>query len=433
MAYPKHYLTQFHKGYADATELAAKVEAGGFEDWTQLFKAKADHTGAANPDNPSMLPFVPSTGIEATPIVWTRNPYYWQVDSAGNQLPYMDEVHNQIIPDGSARDLRALAGEISVANVGLSKVEIYKQAADRGDLQMINFPFKGDLAERTVAFNWFAKDEFKAEMFSDVRFRLAFSYWAPRQLISDLEFEGLAPLRQIGVSFPESPWYVEELATLAVDRDLDKANALLDEMGLTKKDSEGFRLGPDGKRITLTIFSIAGWFDDTWTLMVEELPKIGFEGNYRGVGWGGQGEVVDNLDWEILGWQSLTGYANRDWPSNFGGSWSSLAPSKSWSLPWYDYIQSGGERGEQPPAWAQEMWDLGESAKAAESDQELTDTIISIQKLLAEHLIGIDLLQFARRFRAYSSDIGNVQSWFIQMPTLYYHRDAELRAKTLGG
>ena len=307
------------------------------------------------------------------------------------------------------------------------------KAADRGDLQMISFPFRGDLAERTLSFNWFALDEFKAEMFSDKRFRLAISYWAPRQLISDLEFEGLAPLRQIGVSDPSSPWYVEELATLAVERDLDMANALLDEMGLTNKDADGFRLGPDGKPITLTILSIATWFDDTWTLLVEELPKIGFKGNFRGVGWGGQGEVVDNMDWEILGWQSLTGYANRDWPSNFGGSWNSLYPSKSWSLPWYTWITSGGERGEQPPDWAQEMWDLSQAAKSAESDEELTEKIIALQKLQAEYLIGIDLLQFARRFRVYAPDIGNVQEWFIQMPTIYYHKDAEERAKTLGG
>ena len=433
MGNAKHYLTQFHKSYADADTLAAKVDAGGFEDWTQLFNAKADRRVNANPDNPTMVPFVPSTGIEATPVVWTRNAYYWSVDSEGNQLPYMDEQHTQIIPDGSARDLRVLAGEISVASVGLPKVEIHKQAADRGDLQMISFPFRGDLAERTLSFNWFALDEFKAEMFSDKRFRLAISYWAPRQLISDLEFEGLAPLRQIGVSDPSSPWYVEELATLAVERDLDMANALLDEMGLTNKDADGFRLGPDGKPITLTILSIATWFDDTWTLLVEELPKIGFKGNFRGVGWGGQGEVVDNMDWEILGWQSLTGYANRDWPSNFGGSWNSLYPSKSWSLPWYTWITSGGERGEQPPDWAQEMWDLSQAAKSAESDEELTEKIIALQKLQAEYLIGIDLLQFARRFRVYAPDIGNVQEWFIEMATIYFHKDAEERAKTLGG
>lgn len=433
MGMAKHYLSQFHKDYVDADQLAASVAAGGFEDWIQLFQARRDVYVQSNPDAPSMVPWVPSTGIEATPVIWTRNPYYWAVDSAGNQLPYMDEQHTQIVPDASARDLRVLAGEVTVASVPLPKVEIHKQAADAGDLQLISFPFRGDLSERTLSFNWFAQDPFKAELFRDKRFRLAISYWAPRQLISDLEFEGLAPLRQIGVSDPESPWYVEELATLAVDRDLDMANALLDEMGLTDRDADGFRLGPDGRPITLTIFSIATWFDDTWALLVEELPKIGFKGNFRGVGWGGQTEVLNNMEWEIIGWQSLTGYANRDWPSNFGGGSASLHPSSTWSRPWYLWLTTGGAQGEQPPAFAQEMWDLAQAAKSAESDAELDETIIALQKLQAEYLIGTDLVQFAPRFRAYAADIGNVQEWFIQMPTIYYHKDAAERAKTLGG
>jgi peptide/nickel transport system substrate-binding protein len=204
-------------------------------------------------------------------------------------------------------------------------------------------------------------------------------------------------------------------------------------MGLTDKDADGFRLGPDGQPITLTIFSIATWFDDTWSLLVEELPKIGFKGNFRGVGWGAQGEVVNNMDWEIIGWQSLTDYANRDWPSRFGGPWASLTPSNSWSRPWYLWLTTGGAQGEQPPAFAQEMWDVAQAAKSAESDEVLTEKIIRLQQLQAEYLIGTDLVQFAHRFRAYASDVGNVQEWFIQMPTIYFHRDQAERDKTLGG
>ena len=79
------------------------------------------------------------------------------------------------------------------------------------------------------------------------------------------------------------------------------------------------------------------------------------------------------------------------------------------------------------------MWDLAQGAKSAESDEELNEKIIALQKLQAEHLIGIDLLQFAPRFRVYGPDIGNVQEWFIQMPTIYFHRDQAERDKTLGG
>ena len=433
MAIPKHYLKDFHKSYANEEMLSQYVEAAGFEDWTQLFNFHRDPVVGPETATPMIAPWVGPSRLQLTSTIWSRNPYYYAVDSEGMQLPYMDEQHVHITPNAGGRDLRVLTGEISVASVGLPKVEIHKEAADRGDVQMIPFSFLGDHAERTLSFNWFAQDPFKAEMFRDKRFRLAMSYWAPRQLISDLEFDGLAPLRQIGVSDPSSPWYVEELATLAVERDLDKANALLDEIGLTNKDADGFRLDPDGNRITLTIVSIAGWFDDTWSLLIEELPKIGFKGEFRGVGWGGRGEVIDNLDWEIIGWQSLTGYGNRDWPSNFGGDYSSLHPSNTWSRPWYLWLNSGGAQGEQPPAFAQEMWDLAQGAKLAETDEQLTDRIIALQKLQAEHLIGIDLVQLAPRFRVYAPDIGNTQESFLHLPAIYYHKDPMERAKTLGG
>ena len=61
MAMAKHYLSQFHKDYADATELASKVEAGGFEDWIQLYQARRDVMVQSNPDAPSMVPWVAST------------------------------------------------------------------------------------------------------------------------------------------------------------------------------------------------------------------------------------------------------------------------------------------------------------------------------------------------------------------------------------
>ena len=38
-----------------------------------------------------------------------------------------------------------------------------------------------------------------------------------------------------------------------LNHDLDAANQLLDEIGLTNKDDDGFRLGPDGKPITFLI------------------------------------------------------------------------------------------------------------------------------------------------------------------------------------
>ena len=45
-----------------------------------------------NPDLPSLEPWVLKTRPPADRIVFERNPYYYRVDGAGHQLPYIDRV-----------------------------------------------------------------------------------------------------------------------------------------------------------------------------------------------------------------------------------------------------------------------------------------------------------------------------------------------------
>ena len=50
---------------------------------------------------------------------------------------------------------------------------------------------------------------------------------------------------------PDNPFYPgDDIRDLYVERDLTKANQMLDALGLDKRDDEGFRLRPDGKRFT---------------------------------------------------------------------------------------------------------------------------------------------------------------------------------------
>ena len=45
-----------------------------------------------NPDHPRLWPWIYRTYEATTPQVFVRNPYYYVVDPAGNQLPYIDRV-----------------------------------------------------------------------------------------------------------------------------------------------------------------------------------------------------------------------------------------------------------------------------------------------------------------------------------------------------
>ncbi len=56
-----------------------------------------------NPDLPSLEPWVLKTRPPSDRLVFERNPYYYRVDSSGQQLPYIDRVvfsiaNSKIIP-----------------------------------------------------------------------------------------------------------------------------------------------------------------------------------------------------------------------------------------------------------------------------------------------------------------------------------------------
>jgi len=87
---PKHALMKYHIKYnPKATELAKEAK---YDYWWQLFQYKAkpsNRDDQQHPDIPTMGPWI-AKEILPDGVIWERNPYYWKVDTAGNQLPYVD-------------------------------------------------------------------------------------------------------------------------------------------------------------------------------------------------------------------------------------------------------------------------------------------------------------------------------------------------------
>ena len=428
VALPKHYFSRFHPSYAAVESLSSDVTDAGFEDWTDLFQVHHRRFLHGHPDLPSMEPWVTSELSEDVRIR-VRNPYYPVVDCAFRQLPYMDEQHTHFIPNAQFREQLVLSGAFTVDEVPWSRYGAFRRAADAGNIQLSSFPYRRGASEQTLSFNWFADDSFKADMFRDKRFRMALNYWVPRDLIRQHELDRWRQYPGLKTVYTEAPW--SRMPQVNEERDIDRANELLDEMGLDRRDMQGYRLGPDGEPIVLAITSVSKAAAEGWHVLIDELPKIGFKGRFRSVDSGGHGDVVDGRGWELLGWMRTIGYGARDWTSRHGGSWSTWHPSKSWSLPWYQWIESGGRWGEQPPAWAQRMWDLGQSAKFAETDEELEKTLIELRELHANQLIALDLLHVEPSLRAFGPDVGNIVSWYSQAQIMYYHAAQDKRSVTL--
>ena len=90
------------------------------------------------------------------------------------------------------------------------------------------------------------------ELVRDARFRRALSLAIDREEINEVLFLGLA-IPGNNTVLPASPLFKEEYQKKWASFDLARANALLDEIGLTKRDGRGLRLPADGRPLTIIV------------------------------------------------------------------------------------------------------------------------------------------------------------------------------------
>ena len=254
---PKHYMEQFHADYTDTDKVQGMAKEAGFEDWSQLFRNKRDWYRAQNRDYPVLNAWVVKTPFEDSPTltVYERNPYYWKVDQAGNQLPYIDEVAIAITTTAETLNLKTMAGDFDfqMRYLNPANFTLFYDNQERGDFRILEWP-TGIGSDAALFFNQSTPDLMLRELFQDLRFRQALSLAINREEINQLVFDGQGQPRQATV-VELSPLYKPEYAAAYADYDPERANQLLDEIGLTQRDSDGFRLRPDGNTLSLLLDS----------------------------------------------------------------------------------------------------------------------------------------------------------------------------------
>ena len=88
-----------------------------------------------------------------------------------------------------------------------------------------------------------------ARIFNNKDFRIGLSHAINREEILDIVFVGQGEPYQ-AAPLPGTPFYDEEMAKQYIEYDVELANEYLDKAGFAERDGEGFRLGPDGGRIS---------------------------------------------------------------------------------------------------------------------------------------------------------------------------------------
>ena len=364
--YPKHYLKQFHPQYTSEEELDQRVEEAGLEFWYQLFGQKADPH--ANPELPSIRPWVLKTPDPTAHATAERNPYYWKVDPQGNQLPYIDKLSFSFAQSAETMVLRAVSGEddMQYQYLGLADYTLLAENAEMGGYQVYMWPS----AEIACFYpNQNVKDPVLRELFQDRRFRIALSLAINREEINQLGFLGLG-IPHAATSVEGDPYYVEEFARAYIDYDPEKANELLDEVGLTERDKDGYRLRPDGKTLAVVINVFpaeTGMTPDVWELVKKYLEDIGIKTAIK---------VEDHSLWvtrTTAGESEIAGYGTTGMHWDIDPIWYVPTSSYSYWAPLYGvWYATGGKGGEEPIPEIRELQQLYDQLKETmDSDQKL--------------------------------------------------------------
>ncbi len=218
-------------------------------------------------------------------VVLERNPHYWKVDRFGNQLPYFDRLEYLIIKDDNVRLAMLMSGEIDYMAISARDFPVLKAR------EVAGAPFRVFMAQPTqptpspvhISFNFDAADSDLRALFRNTDFRRAMEYLLDRERIIDEVYNGLA-IPGGGLVLPSNKaFYNPQVEEIMRPYDPSQANAILDGLGLTRRDREGFRLFPNGKRVefTLTVASSPRDHQDIALIFKESVEKAGIKVNLQ--------------------------------------------------------------------------------------------------------------------------------------------------------
>ena len=408
---PKHYLKQFHIKYTPKEEVERLAKENGYDSWWQFFNAKQVSTaisGLADPEVPVLRAFR-MVSNEPSTKVFERNPYYWKVDTEGNQLPYIDRIVIERVEDIEVYNMKVILGDVDFAglNTDLASYPVYTLNAEQGGYRVLLWEL--GLAGVVGYFpNFNHKDPVLREIIHDLRFRMALSHAIDRDEINQAIFFGLGPPMQANL-LPFSSYYKEEFANMYLEYDLDKANALLDEMGL-KKGPNGIRLRPDGKELSLNIIFTAGEHGMEKTSITELVREywsaLGINVSVTSVDTSLLKVRVDSADYDVTLWHIdyTSDHLLQAQPKHL----VPMAVSSRWAPLWARWYMTDGAEGEVPPEYIKEIMDMYRATMSTNSPEERHALWTEIARRQAENLWAIGTVGLTPKPIVISQDLRNV-------------------------
>lgn len=435
---PKHFLGRYHPDVdPNAEENAA---ADGFESWAEAINFY--YGGSDWKDVPSPLLKDPAKAesldravmptLESHILVeetaegrrLVANPYFHQVDTTGQQLPYISEINEVYVAEKEIQNLKMSNGEIAYKSQAVfgEDLPVLQQNEEQGDYTVDVVPTVG---ETMVVYgpNVNHKDEGLRNIFGDIRFRQAMSLALNREEMNELVYFGLGEPMQYTAFDPNTVDFVtEEQRTYFAEYDPDRAQQLLDEMGVVDANGDGERDRPDGSPLIINLqFSTQGGPVQMHELFAQYMNDIGINVQLKEVTSDEYRASQASNDLDIMTW--LKGYT----AATLAGSREPFVPpfgnffGVNNGYLWAEYITTEGTQGLEPPEWVTTL-----DAKSSEFQQfpPGTDEANALGKelvdLLNEGLLFIGTVGNASEPVYRRNDVGNFKPFTARSYDYYW-------------
>lgn len=400
MIKPVHYLGDYHPAYADADELASKLDAEGLgaDEWVTLFTNVDCSQDQIMQEKcigfPQLTPWI-VTEVSESGTIMERNPYYWKVDTEGKQLPYLDRLVAQVFGDGEMVNLGTIAGDVDfLYGTQYSNYPLYKENEEAGNYVTIPLILHAD--PTALYIQTCNADESYLAVANDVRFRKALSHAIDREEIIDVIYLGLGDI---------PTWIPAEF-------DPDLANELLDEMGMDQLDGEGFRMSPDGEPFTffIEVSPVRPDMIPVGELIVDHLAT------YASIRAELRQEDPNVKDERILNNETQ---ASIFWIQTYQwrpGMNQEYAGSDQWCSSWRAWLDTDGASGTEPPEEIKRLFEILVERKStvpySDADLALVDELFQLHY---DNVWILPMIENVLRPTIFNADFGNIATAGTQM------------------
>jgi len=276
---PEHYLGCYHPRLGNSELIERRMQ------YRKLPNARAvyrDIKTIYNPEHPRSGPWIYRTYKSTPPHVFVRNPYYCMVDTKGNQLPYVDRILYEVkSPDMIGISFAQGEATMQSRHTRYDQYTLLMSQRMKYEYDVYHW-YMGERSAYSIYPNLNMRVDqddpatgYKHTLLNDKRFRQALSLAIDRWNIIDAEYNGQTMPAQAAPG-PESYFYSPQLCSSFIAYDPERAGRLLDEIGLSQRDKEGFRSFPDGSHMVFFLNYFNGFINvNVGRFVVDDWARVG--------------------------------------------------------------------------------------------------------------------------------------------------------------